>query len=494
MFDYSTVDLDGILKRSYDKMSTLQRLGVAKGRTSRRVLFNVWMGVGKTFMALTLGLCFKPQTWLIVGTKGSITAFQQDIQKWFPEFSSPDLFVIVRGTQLERQKAYQRKGLFYATTSASLIRDVEWLATRRVKFDVITIDELQRLGYRNHKSQTIKQTKKLLKVIEKHLARPVSLINFLTGTWTSKGAPQQFGVLNILAPKEFTSYWQHVYTYTHTIKTTFGTEILGPKNSEGLAQVTSPYVYTVTKEEAEAELPPLLRSRLVGELPPSIQRHYDTLEDHMYAEIGEHFESVTSILAAKMKLRQLICCPATIHESLGPGPAIEVCVEKMREWDEVSNWKHNIVFTPFIPSIPIFRDYLSQELNIPLSKVLIAKGGIDVQELQDLQTEFRRDPQTLIVASLLFSQSWNAESALNVYFPHFEWDQDANFQAEARSRRQDGKQELINAYYCHFPRTVSEDMFDILNRKTNLNNLTYQAFREMEQRSRDRYLARKARS
>lgn len=491
MFDYSTVDLEAILQRSYEAMSPLQRPGVAKGRSSRRVIFAVWMGIGKTFMALTLGLCFKPQTWLIIGTKGSINAFKNEIDKWFPEFSNDELYVVVRGTELERRLAYQRPGLFYATTSAAFIRDAKWLLTKKVKFDVITVDELQRLGYRNHKSLTVKHTKDVIKHIEKlHGRSAIKLINFMTGTWTSKGPPQQFAVLNILAPKLFTSYWRHVNTFCHTIKTTFGTEILGPKNTEGMAQVLSPYVYTVTKEEAEKELPPINRLRLVTSLPPSLREHYDTLYEHMYMDLeGDKGElvTVTTILAAYMKLRQFLCCPQIISPSLGVGPAIEAVVDKIQEGEELPNYKHNIVFTPFLDSIPIFKDYLSAELKIPPAKILVAKGGQTIEELKEMETQFRRDPSTMILASLLYSQSWNAETALSVYFPHFDWDQDANFQAEARSRRQDGIQSFINAWYIHFPRTITEDMFDILNRKTNLNNLTYKDFRIIAERAKQRY-------
>lgn len=483
-FDYSTVDLEAILQRAYSQMSEFQRGGVGKARTKGRVLFNVWMGVGKTFMALTAGLCYKPQTWLIIGSKNSITTWKTQIKLWFPEFGDDELFQIVRGTATERQQQWKQPALFYATTAASFIRDVEWLATKKVKFDVISGDEFHKWGLRNHKSQGFKAVKLIIKLIERHFT--VKLINLMTGTWTSKGPPQQWPALNILAPREFRSYWQHVSTYCILVKGPFGTEVVGPKNTEGLAIVTSPYVYTVTEEMAKSELPPLQRMRLEAELPPKLAKHYLTMLNELYIEHDDTVTSVSTILASYMKLRQLICCPAMIDPSLGVGPAIEIVADKILDSDEVPNWRHNLVFTPFIPSIPIFRSYLADQLKMPERKILVLKGGIESEELEAVEEEFRRDKDTMILSSVKYGQSWNAETALNCYFPHFEWDQDENKQCEGRSRRKDGKQTHIGAYYVNIQGTITEDMLEVLNRKVHNNNITYQDFERIRQKIRRR--------
>lgn len=472
-FDYSQVDLDGILQRAHDAMRIPQREVVRKARTRGRIILDARMGIGKTFAALTSALCYKPQTILIIGSKNSLAGWHRQIALWFPEFSDPSLYKIVRGQSWEREQAYKEPALFYVTTAGSFIRDVKWLLSKKPRFDVIIVDEPQKHGYRNRKSVTFKLTKALLMHLEKF--HPPKLLFFMSGTWTSKGPRQQWAVLHLLNRKLFTSYWKWVDMFHITIKGPFGTEVGGPKNTEGLALVTAPYLYKVTEEEAAKYLPPLQRQRLTTELPQNLKNHYRTMATELYWEwesIG--VQSVSTILASMTKLRQFLNCPEAVIPGLGVGPAIEACVDQMKELEELPHWRHNIIFTPFLNALPIFKDYLCEVLEMKPQQILIAKGGLEIEELHWLEEEFRQNPNTLILASLRYSQAWNAETCLNVYFPHFEWDQDENEQAEGRSRRTDGTQALINAYYVDIQDTITAAMFDTLNEKKHINNVTYQ--------------------
>jgi len=487
-FDYSTVDLEGILKRAYDQMSELQRPAVGKARARGRVVFNMWMGTGKSFAALTAGFCFKPQHWLIlVFKKSETTNWAAEIEKWFPEFSAPELYTIVRGQANERHTLYQRRSLFYVTTVGSFLRDIKWLVTRRIRFDVVTIDELHKTGLRNRKSQGFSSLKALVAKVEK--LQPVKLINPLTGTWTSKGSVQMWPTLNLLAPTVFRSYWKFANTYNIMVDYGFGQTIIGPQNTESLALVTSPYVHHVSEADAAQHLPPLQRIILPVSLTKPEWRDYNTMARHMFLEPGEEEELITvqTVLAKLTRLRQLICCPRILSPDFPIGSVIEAIVDKIKENDELPNWKHNIVITPFVKSIIPFRSYLAEELGMSLDDIMIVQGGMEGAELKHVERRFRTDPQTMILASLKAADAWNAETALNVYFAHFDWDQDLNKQAEARSRRVDGTQKMIRSYYAHVPNSITADMFEILNRKEYSNKLTYQDVKGLMERLRARH-------
>ena len=487
-FDYSTIDLEGILARLHDQMSPLQRPGVGKARSSGRVLFNVLMGVGKTMMGLAAGLCYRPQVWLIIGSKPSLNNWRNEVKKWIPELSAPELFQIVAGTPGKRQEQYKnQEALFFATTAGSFIRDIEWLQQHHTRFDVITIDEPQKFGLRNRNTEGFKSIKGLIQHVEERFT--VKLINAMTGTWTSKGPPQMWPMLNILEPRTFRSYWKFVRQFCIVNKGMFGTEILGPQNMEGLALVTSPYVYTVGEKEASSHLPPLQRILLPVELSPVESAAYDQMLYHMFVEVDKEDEegevlTVQTILAKTMRLRQLVCCPQILDPNLPVGSAIDTIIDKIRESDELPNWRHNVVYTPFLPSIAPFRAALASGLNLPEDHILIVRGGMETDELDRVEKTFRRNPETMILASLKASQAWNAESALNCYFAGFEWDQDENKQAEGRTRRTDGQQQLIRAYYCHVPGSITEDMLEILNHKEYMNKITYQAVHRINERLR----------
>lgn len=483
MIDYDSLSLslEEMLQRSYEAMDPIQRDGVGKARKTNAIMFDVWMGVGKTFMGLTAGLCHKPQTWLIVGTKSSINSWKSELEQWYPEIASiPNVFTIVRGTAFERQRLYQQSSLFYATTSAALIRDIAWLTTKKVKFDVITCDEIHRLGLRNRKSEFFKALKALITHVEKKNKHPIKLKNFNSGTWSSKGVQQKWPVLHLCDPQLFRGYWPFVNMFCNVVTSGWGgsREIIGPKNTAGFARAIHPYVYTVTEDEAKKKLPELRRARLYTEFTPELLERYRTLEEHMFMELdsGDVF-SVTTLLAVTVRLRQFVCCPALIAPELGPGVAISAVCEKIEESERL----HNIIFVPFIDAIPIFRDYISTQLSIPKEKILIMQGGMEPEEVHAVEQQFRNDPQTMVLCSTRFSESFNLETAVACYHTHFDWDQDINKQAEARARRASGKQEFIMSYYVGVYQSITEEMFTLMNHKEHINKIPYDAIRKLKE-------------
>lgn len=488
-FDYSKVDMRAILQRAYDSMDELQRPGVGKGRASGRIIFDVWMGVGKTYMGLTTGLCFRPQTWLIICSKNALGTWNDERSKWFPEFGASELYQIARGTQYERQEVYLRSQrsdgpLWVATTAAAFIRDIDWLIQNKIFFQVITVDEPQKVGLRNYKSVGYKAVKA---IAEKKYYTDVRCVQFTTGSLTSKGPKQMWPYLHILAPKEFSSYWKFVSTYHVVVTGPFGKVIGGPQNTEGLAVTTSPYLYKVDEKMANQSLPPLRRQRLIIDMPNKLVDVYNTIAEELYHELesGE-IDILKNKLGAMTRLRKLVTCPAIV-DGKDIGPAIEICVDKMRDLDDMPNWRHNLVFTPFLDSIPLFKDYLADALGMPPAKVLTLRGGIEPEELKSVEEEYRRDPNTIALISLMYAQSFNLETAQNLYFPHFSWDQDDNMQAEARGRRKTSdRNRTIMSYYVDIKGTITEDMFEILNNKTYNNRLTYQDIEKLRAKLKQR--------
>jgi SNF2 family DNA or RNA helicase len=500
-FDYSTVDLEAILQRAYSQMDELQRPGVAKARKWGRCIFDMYMGTGKTFTALTSGLCFKPQRWIIICSKNAINAFQQEVKKWFPEFGSDDLFQIVRGTAGERQQAYKTSALFFATTGASFLRDLDFLVTNHISFDVITIDEADKVGLRNHKGKTYKGIKELTspKHYLKHRKRveklgkwvagnrdKVSLINICTGTLTRRGIPQMFGYLHLMDPQVFSSYWNFLNTYMLMMDNGFGRTPIRPKNTEGFAIATMPHIHRITEKDAKDVLPPIRRIKLAYELGPRYKDLYQQMAEELYFLIsesgGDILQTASSTLAQSIRLRQLLCCPAIIDPALGVGDAIEACADKILEESEDPNFTHNVIFTPFLPSIPIFKEYLSDKLSLPLSAIYTMQGGMEPEEVQEVELAFRKDQKSMVICSTLYAQSFNLETGRNAYHPGFSWDHDQNKQAEGRLRRKTSDtSRTVMSYYCYIPNTVLDDMFDTIVHFEQQVKWTFEDFERIRQ-------------
>lgn len=481
-------------------MDELQRPGVAKAKKSGRCIFDMYMGTGKTFAALTSGLCFKPQRWIIICSKNAINAFRQEIKKWFPELGADELFTIVRGTKAEREAAYKSSGLFFATTGASFLRDLEFLVNNDIAFDVVTIDEADKVGLRNHRSKTFATIKTLIstKFYERHMKRlkrlgklkdmreKVSLVNICTGTLTSKGVPQLFGYLHLMDPKLFSSYWKFIGTFMIVVDGPFGKQPITPRNTEALAEATYPYIHRVSEKDAKDVLPPLRRIRIPYELSSRAKELYNQMAEELFFLIPESMDdplqAVNSTLAQSIRLRQLLCCPSIIDPSLGPGDAIEACADKILEDCEDPQFTHNVIFTPFLPSIPVFKDYCADRLSLKLSQIITMQGGMEPEEVQECELQFRKDPKSMVICSTMFAASFNLETGRNCYHPHFSWSQDDNKQAESRIRRKTSNiDRTVMSYYAYVPNSVSETVLDVLNAKNQTNNITYQDFTRIRQ-------------
>lgn len=471
-----------MLTRSYKVMSRIQRYAVGHAKNGSAI-HDLWMGLGKTFIGLTVGVCKQPNVWIILGSKSSMNVWRQQLKIWYPELASDDLYNIVRGQKYQREriwdKAKRGEGLFYATTFGSFIRDIKYIQSIGLKVQYVSIDEPQKGGLRNRKTEGFKAVKELSK-------QPGCFIWMGSGSLTTKGVPQLWSYLHLVNRKQFASYWQFMNTFMSSIKGAFGIEWLRPIKTELLAQVTAPYIYKVGKDEAAKELPPLIRQKLPTELTPKLAEIYNTMALELFMEFegldGEaKFLAVANPLSSYTKLRQLITCPFIIDPALGPGVAIEACIDKILENDQ-PGWQHNLVLTPYVDSIPIFKQELSANLKIPANKIITLQGGAEPEEIQAAEEYFRKDPETMVLCSLKYAESFNLESGMNVYFPHFDWDQTVNEQGEARIRRKTSdRSRTIMSYYVDVVGSITGIMWDVLSDKVRRERWTYADFNKVRE-------------
>lgn len=474
---WAEIPVKDMLQRSWEAMSPKQRYAVGHAKPGRAT-DDIWMGLGKTFIGLTVGLIHKPRVWLILGSKGSMNVWRQEIIKWYPELTSiKDHYKMVRGQKAEREQiwlqAKRGQGLFYSTTFGSLIRDIAFLEANNITFEVITIDEPQKGGLRNRKTAGFKAIKVLEKTCE--------CLWLGSGSLTTKGTPQLWTYLNLMNKKVFSSYWQFMTKFMLAVSGPFGKEFIRPQNSELLAKVSAPYIYKVDKEEANKELPPMRRIKLPTELTPKLASMYNTMALELFMEFEgidaeDKFLSVANPLSAFTKLRQLITCPAIVDPALGPGVAIEAVCDKIQEYDG-PGWQHQAIYTPYVGAIQPYKQYIIDNLGIPENKILILQGGVEPEDVQRVEHRYRTESDTIALLSLMYSESFNLETGQNGYFAHFDWDQTKNEQAEARIRRRTSDlAHTISYYYVDIPGSITGDMFTVLNEKVATEKWTYKHF------------------
>src|SRR5690606_5654187 len=127
-----------------------------------------------------------------------------------------------------------------------------------------------------------------------------------------------------------------------------------PQNTEGLKQIIANNWYRVRDEEAE--LPKLVRMPLYTELPPDLQRIYDTFVNDMIIELDGKLFTATNGMAIFTQVRKFLCSPKLISPSLPVGPAIETVIEKIQEGSPED--QHCVIFVPFRSAVQIVVDAL----------------------------------------------------------------------------------------------------------------------------------------
>lgn len=470
IIDYDSRDMRAIFQRIHDAMSTSQREAVGVFRQSQAMLLAAWMGLGKTLVSLTCMLTLKPTRVLIICNKNAVATWENEFRKWYPELYSPEQFKFVDGDAYDRQSLWRTRAQFHICLPQIIQRDYEFLVQNKLDyFDFIIIDEAHKLGLRNRKTKTFQ----IVKWIREH-AKGI-IIN--TGTPTRKGPPQLWGYLHILARRKFTSYWTFINKYCIIHKGIFGQEVIGVQNTEQLKEEIKPYIYVVDEKKASLELPPLRRILLPAEFDVQTAKLYRSMADSLYMELDDRIEFSLSVMASYIKLRQLICCPQIIDPFLSVGCAISSICEKIQENEDYEGYKHNIIATPFIPSIEPFKKYMASTLKMAPSDIMVLKGGDDPTHVNKVEEIFRKNKETAVICSVMFSQSFNLETALSVYFAHFDWDVDNNKQTESRARRKSSDMNrTLMSYYVDVKGTITKDMFAIIDSNLAINNMTYKHF------------------
>lgn len=225
---------------------------------------------------------------IIVCPAGLKLNWSREAQKWISRSS-----IVVSGTKKQRNRLYQT---FRDSDSDILILSYETLRADieefAAEFDVLIVDEAHRL--RNYKT---KQSKALYSLSKK--AKHVFL---LTGTPAVNHAADVFGILRILRPTKYGSYWNFIDRYFGYEQTRFGRDILSLKPHR-LAEFTD-MLNSISVQRKRNDvmkwIPPITHRTIPLELSATQKRYYTQLIDtYRYDE-----NIVPNAIALLTRLRQ----------------------------------------------------------------------------------------------------------------------------------------------------------------------------------------------
>lgn len=235
---------------------------------------------------------------VIVCPAGLKLNWSREAQTWIGKSST-----VISGTKKRRVRLYQT---FRDADSGLLILSYETLradiAEFDFDFDVLIVDEAHRL--RNHKT---KQSKAVYDVGAK-----AKHVFALTGTPAVNHPSDVYGILKLLRPAKYKSYWNFIDRYFGQTQTRFGREILSIKKHmvDEFTEVLDTVSVQRKRKDVMKWIPPITHRQIPLELSDTQKRYYTQLvETYRYDE-----NVVPNAVALLTRLRQICLDTGLITE------------------------------------------------------------------------------------------------------------------------------------------------------------------------------------
>jgi len=413
-------------------------------------------GAGKTRPIIDalneMGLLNGDSRVLLLCTGPAAATWIRQIPQWCGRPELVDHIFVCRGKPAYRQAIWshvEHSGGIVITNSAVFLRDK--VHVTRIAWDVMAADEYHKY-MRRRQSQTYKQFLKL--------SRHTTIVVLATGSVISKDPSSMFTAFQIVDPKYFSSYWRFVNTFCLVDETPFGKDIIGPKNIAALRETMDRYLAYIPEEVIADQLPDGRRQAIDVEMTEEQAKIYGQLANNMLSILDSGDLIITpNALTLLTRLRQLLCCPRALDQSLGMGAAFEWLID---QFDDSDTPPYCVVFVPFRQAAQCIYD----ELHTLGYDVQLLMGGADAQEVKKAVNYFRArsDPRlgSILVCTIAFAESFDLEKCATSYFIGYDT-LDQNKQAEGRTRRAISEHKFVQWNYFRYANTIDEHTVQRLN-------------------------------
>lgn len=410
------------------------------------------MGLGKTATVLKTLERLQAFPTLVVATKNALGVWEYEAELWL------DMPVaIYSGPPHKREQAWNsfiENQLPILVTNYAFIEEV---AKRKSKWPAIVADEIHLAGLLNHKSQTFKKFKSLLRS---------PCLFLVTGSPMRKNPADLFAPFHLLYPKQFPSYWAFVNKYCIVIQDSFGERTVRsieplPKNPTEFREIARKYILRRTEVPG---LPSKQRFPLPIRMTPKQEELYVEMAEEMIAAVDDNAIIAQNPMVRDMRLRQLLVSPLLLGFK-DKGAILETLPEfvqsEYREDNAVA------VFTPFREAALL----IAEELKKVSDFVGVITGGMDYRKITDTYKHFQslETKKKAMVCTVASSTSFTIHEANVAYFAGCEWDFNMNEQAEKRLHRE-GQTKTVRIYYMMHRDTIDEHVIEtVINKKIGID-------------------------
>lgn len=386
------------------------------------------MGLGKTMQAITtirmLLLASQLRSVLLICPKPLVTNWVREFRMWAPEIP----VTVVEGDQAKRQWIWQQPAAPVRIANYELLmRDKSLLESDQLHFDLVVLDEAQRIKNRNSTTAQI----------ARRLPR--------TRSWALTGTPIENSVEDLVNIFEFLSPGL----------------LRGDMQLKSIGRATRDYILRRTKDQVLTEMPPKMFRDEELELTPAQLDSYRSAEEEGVVQLSELGDTLTIQHVFELVLRLKQIC------NFDPLTGASCKLERLEaDMEEIaSSGQKAIIFSQWVETLT--------KLAEPLDRFgpLQYHGRIPQRKRDGVIEQFKRDPKKHLIL-----MSYGAGSVgLNLQFCHYVflfdrwWNPAVEDQAVNRAHRI-GVQAPVTVTRMMAAGTIEQRIHEVLEQKRELFN------------------------
>jgi SNF2 family DNA or RNA helicase len=384
------------------------------------------MGLGKTMQAITairlLLRTGEARSVLLICPKPLVSNWKREFQNWAAELP----ILVIEGNQSRRQWQWRQPNAPVKIANYELLRrDAEIITDPALRFDLVVLDESQRIKNRSGAASTVARS----------ISRERSWA--LTGTPVENSADDLVGIFDFLAPG-----------HLHSSMT-----------PQRMGRLSADYVLRRTKAQVMIDLPPKLMRDADIELTPEQREAYQMAEEKGVLKLSEMGDALTIQHVFELVLRLKQICnfdPAT-----GASAKLERLMADLEEL--TASGQKALVFSQWVETLGVLKKRLHRFHPLEFH------GGIPSNRRDDVLQEFREDPKrrVLLMSYGAGSVGLNLQFASYVFLFDRWWNPAVEDQAINRAHRIGASGPVTITRFLTL-RTIEERIDQVLRDKREL--------------------------
>ena len=427
-------------------LMAFQTVGVEFLAAAKRAMLCDEPGLGKTVQAIAAADRLESRKILVVGLGALRWKWADEVKRF-----SYGTTAVIDGPLKQRKEQLDAPHRWAFVTYANMRLYGHLLLAQR--YDLIIFDEAHRL--KDRRSQQSEAAARL--------AAKTKHVFLLTATPVRNEVSEYFGLLRILDPARFASYWRFVYTFCATEISNYGHQvIIGPKNVRWLRETLLGFMLQRRYEDVFDEPPEITTETIKIPMTAPQRKVYALAEREAILETLDGDKIISNPLEKLIRLRQILGCPEVLGLTI-KSERVATAVELARNLLEQG--RSVVLFTWFVATA------LNVEAALAKSKMptYLITGQLTARERSEAATKFQESakPAAIIGTIQSMGEGLDLDRASDVVLVEKDWVPDVNFQAASRLRRL-SRLHPVRAYEIIVNDTVDEDVEHALTTKREI--------------------------